>query len=99
MGEKFSFDVSFRLSGRTTVDVPDSIETNEEAEKWVLANWSTVRFPNREDWKYVVGSDKPHFEAMSELWIPGEFDALDLHEPTFEQERLENACQPSPNAE
>ena len=51
----FRFVMAFQVTGRQAVEVPASIETEEEAQQWVRDHWDEIKLPDSSEWEYVPG--------------------------------------------
>lgn len=56
---KVSFGMYYTAYGTVTIDVPDSLQNEEDIKDYVREHWDEVPLP---DGEYVPGSDEPDFD-------------------------------------
>lgn len=50
MAKTLTFGVYYESWGRVTVDIPDEIQTKEEAVKYIQEHWDEVSFPKNTEY-------------------------------------------------
>ena len=66
MGKKVRYGVAYEAYGYATTTVPDSVQTRDDAIKWLKEHWGWLPLPVDAD--YVPDSDELDLESDIEIY-------------------------------
>lgn len=66
MARKVSYGVAYTAYGYATTTVPDSVQTRDDAIKWLKEHWNEVPIPEEAD--YIGDSDELDLESDIEVF-------------------------------
>lgn len=66
MARKVSYGVAYTAYGYATTTVPDSVQTRDDAIKWLKEHWDEVPIPEEAD--YIGDSDELDLESDIEVF-------------------------------
>lgn len=68
MSKKVRYGVAYEAYGYATITVPDSVQTRDDAIKWLKEHWDWLPLPEDADYVPVPGSDELDLESDIELY-------------------------------